>query len=160
VNTDRWARLVAFIIVRFACCTPFAFGEPLLRSPRCASSQPWNAFRPQCRHLFVIPAGRAHGYASEAPRSWHHDGRYCKLVEVKVRGWTLSTHALLKQVPKESATRYGCIVHDPASNQVLHYVEKPEKWISSLINGGVYLFDKSFFEEVKSAMDTKEKHAA
>ncbi|KAJ9123073.1 hypothetical protein QFC22_001262 [Naganishia vaughanmartiniae] len=63
-------------------------------------------------------------------------------------------------VPKETATRYGCIVHDPASSQVLHYVEKPEKWISSLINGGVYLFDKSFFDEVKAAMDTKEKHAA
>jgi mannose-1-phosphate guanylyltransferase len=41
-------------------------------------------------------------------------------------------------VAKETATKYGCIVHDPASAQVLHYVEKPEKWISSLINGGVY----------------------
>ncbi|KAI5455332.1 hypothetical protein NCC49_000146 [Naganishia albida] len=63
-------------------------------------------------------------------------------------------------VPKETATRYGCIVHDPETSQVLHYVEKPEKWISSLINGGVYLFDKSFFDEVKAAMETKEKHVA
>ncbi len=42
------------------------------------------------------------------------------------------------QVPKDTATKYGCIVHDPASAQVLHYVEKPESWISSLINGGIY----------------------
>lgn len=63
-------------------------------------------------------------------------------------------------VPQETATKYGCIVHEPSSNQVLHYVEKPEKWISSLINGGIYLFDKSFFEEVKSAMDLKQKTAA
>jgi hypothetical protein len=29
-------------------------------------------------------------------------------------------------------------VHDPETAQVLHYVEKPESWISSLINGGIY----------------------
>jgi len=63
-------------------------------------------------------------------------------------------------VPKETATRYGSIVHDPATAQVLHYVEKPESWISSLINGGIYLFDKTFFDEVKVAMQEKQKRVA
>jgi mannose-1-phosphate guanylyltransferase len=63
-------------------------------------------------------------------------------------------------VSPETATKYGCIVHDPSSSQVLHYVEKPEKWISNLINGGIYLFDRSFFDEVKIAMETKQKDAA
>lgn len=42
----------------------------------------------------------------------------------------------------------------------MHYVEKPENWISSTINGGIYLFDKSFFDEVKLAMDDKQRRAA
>jgi len=42
------------------------------------------------------------------------------------------------QVKKETATRYGCIVSDPETSQVLHYVEKPESWISNTVNGGVY----------------------
>lgn len=58
-------------------------------------------------------------------------------------------------VPKETATKYGCIVSDPANGLVRHYVEKPEGWISSLINAGIYLFDKRFFDEVKIAMDEK-----
>ena len=41
-------------------------------------------------------------------------------------------------VKRENATQYGCIVHDPDSAQVLHYVEKPESWISNVVNGGVY----------------------
>jgi ADP-glucose pyrophosphorylase len=41
------------------------------------------------------------------------------------------------QVKKETATNYGCIVSDPSS-LVLHYVEKPESWISNMVNGGVY----------------------
>ena len=42
-------------------------------------------------------------------------------------------------VPKATATQYGCIVQDPENEgQVLHYVEKPESWISNMVNGGVY----------------------
>jgi hypothetical protein len=41
-------------------------------------------------------------------------------------------------VPKDTATRYGCIVSDPETKQMLHYVEKPESWISNTVNGGVY----------------------
>lgn len=41
-------------------------------------------------------------------------------------------------VKKEVATRYGSIVHDPETAQVLHYVEKPQGWISNTANGGVY----------------------
>ena len=42
------------------------------------------------------------------------------------------------QVKKENATQYGCIVQEPSTSQVLHYVEKPDSWISNTVNGGVY----------------------
>ena len=54
---------------------------------------------------------------------------------------------------------------------MLHYVEKPESWISDTVNGGVYcrlregdradaVFDKSLFDEIKVAMDEKTARAA
>ncbi|OWZ37787.1 mannose-1-phosphate guanylyltransferase [Cryptococcus neoformans c45] len=63
-------------------------------------------------------------------------------------------------VKKETATQYGCIVTDPETNQMVHYVEKPEGWISNIVNGGVYLFDKSLFDVIKVAMDEKTARAA
>lgn len=37
----------------------------------------------------------------------------------------------------------------------MHYVEKPETFISDLISCGVYLFDVAVFEEMKKAIDRK-----
>lgn len=64
------------------------------------------------------------------------------------------------KVPKEVATKFGCIVVDQDTQQAKHYVEKPENFISDTINGGCYLFDKSIFEEIKSAMDIKHSRAS
>jgi len=60
------------------------------------------------------------------------------------------------RVPKETACKYGCIVPHPQTKQVLHYVEKPEGFISDLINGGVYLLEaQGFFEATRAAMVRK-----
>jgi len=51
-----------------------------------------------------------------------------------------------KKVPKEEAHKYGCLAVDPATNEVLHYAEKPETFVSDIINCGVYLFSPRIFE--------------
>lgn len=57
------------------------------------------------------------------------------------------------RVPKDAATNFGCIVSDAHSKRVLHYVEKPESYISDLINCGVYLFStEAIFPSIKSAI--------
>lgn len=57
------------------------------------------------------------------------------------------------RVSNEAATNFGCIVSDPQSKKVLHYVEKPESHISNLINCGVYLFKTDcIFPAVRSAI--------
>jgi len=57
------------------------------------------------------------------------------------------------RVQEDVATNFGCIVSDPHSKQVLHYVEKPESKISNLINCGVYLFDtECIFPAIRSAI--------
>ncbi|KAL7414499.1 nucleotide-diphospho-sugar transferase [Mrakia frigida] len=65
-----------------------------------------------------------------------------------------------KQVPKGTEQRFGVMVVDGETKQAIHYVEKPESWVSSMINTGVYLFDKSIFDEIKVAMEEKSKIAA
>lgn len=60
------------------------------------------------------------------------------------------------RVSKDAANNFGCIVSDPETKRVLHYVEKPESYISNLINCGVYLFSAdSFFPSIRSAMKTR-----
>lgn len=57
------------------------------------------------------------------------------------------------RVSEEAATNFGCIVSDAHSRRVLHYVEKPEGYISNLINCGVYLFSvDAIFPSIKSAI--------
>jgi mannose-1-phosphate guanylyltransferase len=42
----------------------------------------------------------------------------------------------------------------------LSTVEKPESYISSTINVGVYCFDRSVFDEIRQAMEEKARVAA
>lgn len=57
------------------------------------------------------------------------------------------------RVGKDAATNFGCIVTDPETKKVLHYVEKPESFISNLINCGVYLFStETIFPSIRSAI--------
>lgn len=66
-----------------------------------------------------------------------------------------------KKVPRGSEARFGCIVTDPQQPTLaVHYVEKPESYISSTINVGVYCFDRSVFDEIRNAMEEKARVAA
>lgn len=57
------------------------------------------------------------------------------------------------RVANDAASNFGCLVSDPHSKRVLHYVEKPESHISNLINCGVYLFDVDcIFPAIRGAM--------
>ncbi|KAI9031249.1 nucleotide-diphospho-sugar transferase [Hyaloraphidium curvatum] len=56
------------------------------------------------------------------------------------------------KVSKESVRRYGSLVADPQTNEVLHYVEKPETFISDIISCGVYIFDRSIFRDMAKAV--------
>jgi len=60
------------------------------------------------------------------------------------------------KVAHEAAKRYGYLVAKAENNEVLHYVEKPESFISDLISCGIYLFDCDIFDEMKKAMQNKQ----
>ncbi|KAJ2902959.1 hypothetical protein MKZ38_010611 [Zalerion maritima] len=57
------------------------------------------------------------------------------------------------RVSQDAANTFGCIVSDNHTRRVLHYVEKPESYISNLINCGVYLFStEAIFPSIKTAI--------
>jgi mannose-1-phosphate guanylyltransferase len=57
------------------------------------------------------------------------------------------------RVSEDASQNFGCIVSDPETKRVLHYVEKPESHISNLINCGVYLFaTECIFPSIRNAI--------
>ncbi|KAJ3080313.1 hypothetical protein HK102_003143 [Quaeritorhiza haematococci] len=60
------------------------------------------------------------------------------------------------RVDKSEVQKYGSVVVNPETNEVLHFVEKPETFISDLISCGVYLFEaKAIFNVIRDAMVRK-----
>ncbi|CAK70943.1 unnamed protein product (macronuclear) [Paramecium tetraurelia] len=60
------------------------------------------------------------------------------------------------RVSKEESTRYGCLIKDPNTDQLIHHAEKPEQYISNLVNCGVYLFNQSFQTTILNVKAKKE----
>jgi len=50
--------------------------------------------------------------------------------------------------PSGDARAYGCMVKHPDTCELLHYVEKPETWVSNLINCGIYIATTCSFYEL------------
>lgn len=63
------------------------------------------------KDLFVLHADIASSFPLNEMLKFHMaHGKPCSIMGTKV--------------PKETVSRYGCLVADPQSNEVLHYVEK------------------------------------
>ena len=60
-------------------------------------------------------------------------------------------------MPKDDSHFYGCLIEDETSHELLHYAEKPESFVSTLINGGIYVLSAEFFENIEIAYKDMEK---
>ncbi|XP_034042406.1 mannose-1-phosphate guanyltransferase alpha-A isoform X2 [Thalassophryne amazonica] len=49
---------------------------------------------------------------------------------------------------RTQSLKYGCIVENEETNEVLHYVEKPSTFVSDIINCGIYLFNSDIFQHI------------
>ncbi len=69
------------------------------------------------------------------------------LVALNQAPGTLAT-ILATHVTREQSSNYGCLVKEAGeSNVIMHYVEKPETFVSNLVSCGVYLLDTAIFNE-------------
>lgn len=64
---------------------------------------------------------------------------------------------LVIKVSAESANQFGELVADPTTKEVLHYTEKPETFVSDLINCGVYVFTPEIFSAIESVYANREE---
>ncbi|GFS45066.1 ADP-glucose pyrophosphorylase family protein [Actinidia rufa] len=62
-------------------------------------------------------------------------------------------------VSAESANSYGALVADPITNELLHYTEKPETFVSDLVNCGVYVFTPGIFSAIQDVSIQREDGA-
>ncbi|KAK7266225.1 hypothetical protein RIF29_18867 [Crotalaria pallida] len=66
---------------------------------------------------------------------------------------------LVIKVSAESASEFGELIADPTTNELLHYTEKPETFVSDLINCGVYIFTPDIFNAIEDVSMNREGRA-
>ncbi|XP_052234377.1 mannose-1-phosphate guanyltransferase alpha-A-like isoform X2 [Dreissena polymorpha] len=53
------------------------------------------------------------------------------------------------EATRQQSLTYGCIVENKATHEIMHYVEKPETFISTTINCGIYLCSPAIFSPLE-----------
>ncbi|XP_014496982.1 mannose-1-phosphate guanyltransferase alpha-B [Vigna radiata var. radiata] len=66
---------------------------------------------------------------------------------------------LVVKVSAESASEFGELVADPTTNELLHYTEKPETFVSDRINCGVYIFTPDIFTAIEGVSTQRKDRA-
>ncbi|KAG8379044.1 hypothetical protein BUALT_Bualt07G0047300 [Buddleja alternifolia] len=66
---------------------------------------------------------------------------------------------LVIKVSPESANQFGELVADPVTNELLHYTEKPETFVSDRINCGVYIFTPDIFTAIQGVSSQRKDRA-
>lgn len=56
-------------------------------------------------------------------------------------------------MPSDQAHKYGCLAVDQMTSEALHYAEKPETFVSDIINGGIYIFSPSVYPLIAQSSD-------
>ncbi|URE16834.1 mannose-1-phosphate guanyltransferase [Musa troglodytarum] len=78
------------------------------------------------------------------------------MLEAHKRYGGLGTVLVIK-VSAESANQFGELVADPVTNELLHYTEKPETFVSDRINCGVYIFTPDIFTAIQSVFTLRKE---
>lgn len=66
---------------------------------------------------------------------------------------------LVSKVSAETASEFGELVADPVTNELLHYTEKPETFVSDRINCGVYVFTPDIFNAIQGVSTQRKDRA-
>ncbi|XP_022767738.1 mannose-1-phosphate guanyltransferase alpha-like isoform X3 [Durio zibethinus] len=81
-----------------------------------------------------------------------------EMLEAHKRFGGMGTILVIK-VSAESANQFGELVADPVTNELLHYTEKPETFVSDRINCGVYVFTPDIFTVIQGVSSRRKDRA-
>jgi len=75
----------------------------------------------------------------------------------RARGERALMTVMATEATREQALNFGCIAEDANTHAVLHYVEKPETFVSTLINTGIYICGSDVFQQIGEVFDRKQQ---
>ncbi|KZV56549.1 mannose-1-phosphate guanyltransferase alpha-like [Dorcoceras hygrometricum] len=81
-----------------------------------------------------------------------------EMLDAHKRYGGLGTILVIKVSP-ESANQFGELVADRDTNELLHYTEKPETFVSDRINCGVYIFTPDIFTAIQGVSTQRKDRA-
>ncbi|XP_076907737.1 uncharacterized protein LOC143564309 [Bidens hawaiensis] len=81
-----------------------------------------------------------------------------QMLEAHKRYGGMGTILVIKVSP-ESADQFGELVADANTNELLHYTEKPETFVSDRINCGVYVFTPEIFTAIQGVSTQRKDRA-
>lgn len=61
------------------------------------------------------------------------------------------------EATRQQSKHYGCMATDRTTNEVTHYVEKPNSYVSTLINCGVYVCSLDVFQTMATIFSSKQQ---
>ncbi|CAG9813287.1 unnamed protein product [Phaedon cochleariae] len=61
------------------------------------------------------------------------------------------------EATRQQSLNYGCMVTNKESHEVTHYVEKPNSYVSTLINCGIYIFSLDVFQTIGEIFTMKQE---
>ncbi|XP_063701295.1 mannose-1-phosphate guanyltransferase alpha [Culicoides brevitarsis] len=62
------------------------------------------------------------------------------------------------EATKQQSVHYGCLVTDKNTGSVTHYVEKPNSYVSTLINCGVYVCSPEIFQDMSNVFYARQQN--
>lgn len=62
------------------------------------------------------------------------------------------------EATKQQSVHYGCLVTDKNTGSVTHYVEKPNSYVSTLINCGVYVCSPEIFLDMSNVFHARQQN--
>lgn len=81
-----------------------------------------------------------------------------EMLEAHKRYGGIGTILVIKVSP-ETANEFGELVADATTNELLHYTEKPETFVSDRINCGVYVFTPDIFTAIQNVSSQRKERA-
>ncbi|KAF1002989.1 uncharacterized protein LOC141699677 [Apium graveolens] len=81
-----------------------------------------------------------------------------EMLEAHKRYGGIGTILVIKVSP-ETANEFGELVADATTNELLHYTEKPETFVSDRINCGVYVFTPEIFTAIQNVSSQRKERA-
>ncbi|KAF8407969.1 hypothetical protein HHK36_007109 [Tetracentron sinense] len=100
-----------------------------------------------CSLYFILACTNCNGFISPFP-----------FAEAHRRYGGMGTILVIK-VSAESANQFGELVADQITNELLHYTEKPETFVSDRINCGVYIFTPDIFTAIQGVSTQRKDRA-